>query len=155
MTRKSKWIKNRKQINAVINHKTFWESFTNEFKNAGLTDANTLPVECKGEEAMSKDILFSIDKLIQVMVDTQIILYVRKGNNITYEHKIMEWLKYNDNSLQRRMHRYCHKRKCGLQTRCIALNIAGKLRLLLHKNSTSYTLPNSQYKSINRHCAFS
>eukprot|EP01084_Bolivina_argentea_P038768 71678_1 len=145
--RSSAWINARKSINAKINNKEWWQNkFSEEFQREGIDiKINELPLKCT--EKLSLDTVFDINSLLSILIDEQILFYAR-CKKLQIEREVMEWIKYNDNNLKRRMNRKIQKSHVAQTIKTISLNIACKLRLVLHKNSTSYTVSNKQYSFI-------
>eukprot|EP01083_Nonionella_stella_P276542 939676_1 len=140
--RSSTWIKQRKHYNSVVNNKEWWAQYTQQFVQ--ITNIQTH--ESPNTTALPD--LFDIDYLLDVLVEEQVLCFLDRDNAFTINYDVCEWLKYHDNNLLRRMRRISKNQSMSNNMRDIAVNIAGKLRIVLHKDSTSYTVTNSQYKNI-------
>ncbi len=120
--RSTAWINARKAINDKINNQSWWEKhFGQEYSKAKIQmDINALPDEC--ETHLSLDDVFDINHLLSVLIDEQILFYVN-CSNLKLEKDVVEWIKYNDYNLKRRMDRKV--RNVSVQIRTISLNVAG------------------------------
>eukprot|EP01083_Nonionella_stella_P158392 515530_1 len=142
--RSSNWIAKKKQSHKTVTNPDWWQQYVNQYRIIrSVLESNHV-----ASDQMSLDLLFDINHNFEMVVDEQILCYLHEPHSFDLNAEIDEYLKYNDTNLLRRIKRCHSKLRLPNYFLSLAINIAGKLRLVFHNDTTSYKLPNSKYKAI-------